>query len=234
MTGFRRESVLSHGGGGDVLVVTRPETLKLISDPLRLRLLELLRDQARTVKELATALDAPVTKLYYHVNLLLEHGLIRVADTRLVSGITEKRYRVVAARLSVDRALLGPADGGADGLDAWLAVVLDEAKAEIRKSVRSGLVEVARKEPGQGGLVLGRDWLRLTPERAQEFCDRLWALEDEFLADADPAAPGTEAGHDGTHVYEFLIGLYPTVPSVPAPSVGRDEPIGRSEAVADP
>src|SRR3712207_4848152 len=147
MTGFRRESVLAHGGGDDVLVVTRPETLKLISDPLRLRLLELLRGEARTVKELAAALDAPVTKLYYHVNLLLEHGLIRVTDARLVSGSTEKRFGVVASRLSVDRALLGPEAAGDDGLEAWLAVVLDEAKAEIRKSVHAGLVDATHEEP---------------------------------------------------------------------------------------
>jgi DNA-binding transcriptional ArsR family regulator len=215
MHGLRRESALISGGGQDILVVTRPETLKLISDPLRLRLLELLRDESRTVKELAAALDAPVTKLYYHVNLLLEHGLIRVTDTRLVSGITEKRYRVIAARLSVDRGLLGPTAPGDDRLEAWLSVVLDEAKAEIRKSVQSGLVDVARKEPARGGLVLGRDWMRLTPARAQEFCDRLFALEEEFLADGDAPEPGADAPDDGRYVYEFLIGLYPTVPAAP-------------------
>ena len=31
-------------------------------------------------------------RLYYHVNLLEEHGLIRVTDTRLVSGIVERTY----------------------------------------------------------------------------------------------------------------------------------------------
>jgi DNA-binding transcriptional ArsR family regulator len=218
MHGLRRESALISGGGQDILVVTRPETLKLISDPLRLRLLELLRDESRTVKELAAALDAPVTKLYYHVNLLLEHGLIRVTDTRLVSGITEKRYRVIAARLSVDRALLGPTATGDDGLEAWLSVVLDEAKAEIRKSVRAGLIDVTHQEPARRGLELGRKWLRLTPAQAQSLSDRICALIEEPLPDVDSMAPNPDAPNETAYVYEFLIGLYPTVPSAPEDS----------------
>src|SRR5688572_10061938 len=99
MPGFERQPVIPLGQD-DVLIVTDLETLKLISDPLRLRMLELLRGEPRTVKELARALGVAPTKLYYHVKLLLERELIRVAETRIVSGITEKRYQVTAARLS--------------------------------------------------------------------------------------------------------------------------------------
>src|ERR687885_168224 len=93
-------------------VIRDLETVRLISDPLRLQILEALRKEPRTVKQVAAQLDVPATNLYYHVRLLEQRGLIRVTDTRIVSGIIEKRYQTVAYRLSIDRRLLegAPAD----------------------------------------------------------------------------------------------------------------------------
>src|SRR5689334_6448391 len=62
-------------------VISDVETLKAISDPLRLRILETMvsrRDAQWTVKELATHLEVPQTRLYHHVELLLERDLIRL------------------------------------------------------------------------------------------------------------------------------------------------------------
>src|SRR5919202_976689 len=95
-------------GPNDAFVVRTPEELRAIADPMRLELLALLRERPRTVKELASALDVPQTRLYYHVNQLEQHGFITVAETRLVSGIVEKRYGASAPRLSIDRSLLAP------------------------------------------------------------------------------------------------------------------------------
>jgi DNA-binding transcriptional ArsR family regulator len=191
-------------GRNDVLVVSDLDVLRLISDPVRIQLLELMRNAPRTVKELSAELNVPPTRLYYHMNLLEEHGLIKVASTRLVSGIVEKRYVVTAARLSVDRSLLSPGDEGATGLETHLAFVLDEAKAEILKSARAGLVDPSHEEFEDGGLVLGRIWLRLTREQAAELDRRLGEIYDEYKrSPADPEDPNLIS-------YEFLVGLYPT------------------------
>src|SRR5919199_1430804 len=92
----------------DVFFITDVETLKVVADPLRLRILDVLRRGPSTVKHLATELDVPLKKLYYHVNLLETHSLIRVVGTRVISGIIEKQYQVAAHRLSVARSLLSP------------------------------------------------------------------------------------------------------------------------------
>ena len=76
-------------------IIENVEALKMIADPLRLQIIRNL-DEPRTVKELAERLDKPATKLYYHVNQLEKHQIIRVVDTRIVSGIIEKHYRVTA------------------------------------------------------------------------------------------------------------------------------------------
>ena len=191
----------------DILIIDNLETLKVIADPLRLKILELLRGETQTVKQLAAALNTPLKKLYYHVNLLEEHGLLRVVGTRVVSGIIEKQYQVTAYRLSVDRALLSPAAPASDErLDVFLSMILDHAKSEIKKGVRAGLIDIARKSLKQRGLLLGRRWIRMSPARAEAFLTRLKELEHEFeTLQSDPA-------DTDTLLYELLLGLYPTEP----------------------
>src|SRR5215472_3478772 len=89
----------------DFCMISDLETLKVVTDPLRLNLVNLLRGEPRTAKELAKILHLSQTKLYYHIGLLEQHGLIRVVGTRLVSGILEKQYQATAYKLSVDRRL---------------------------------------------------------------------------------------------------------------------------------
>ena len=200
----------------DVLVISDAAALRAVSHPLRLRILEDLRAHAgapRSVKEIAAALNSSQTKLYYHVNLLVEHGLIRVAETRLVSGIVERRYRLTAYRLSFDRSLLSSAATGEDGLEVWLSVVLDEVRSEIRKAVLAGLIDLDRSS-GEGmgprQLVLGRKWFSLTPEELAEFDRRF----DELLASFGSCEPAQHAadGRPNASLYELVLGFYPTVP----------------------
>ena len=65
------------------------ETIKMVSDPLRLNLLHLVTAQARTVKQAADILHLEPHKLYYHMNLLEEHGLVHLVDQVIVGGVAE-------------------------------------------------------------------------------------------------------------------------------------------------
>lgn len=85
--------------------VTGVETLKALADPTRLAILTALMRDARpprvmSVKELAAELGEPQTKLYRHVKQLEAAGLIRVAASRLVSGIIERRYQASQSSLT--------------------------------------------------------------------------------------------------------------------------------------
>ena len=190
-------------GRDDVLVVSDLDMLRLVSDPFRVQILELIREEPRTVKELAASLNIPATRLYYHMKLLEEHGLIRVDSTRIVSGIVEKRYEVTASRLSVDRSLLSPGEETESGLETHLAFVLDESKTEIRRAYRAGLIDPSSHSIAEGGLVLGRVWLHLTQDQADELDQRLSAIIEEY------ASAPIESGDSKQIDYEFLIGLYP-------------------------
>jgi DNA-binding transcriptional ArsR family regulator len=188
--------------GIDILTISDLDTLKVVADPLRLEIFELLRVEPRTVKDVAAALDIPPTRLYYHFRTLEEHGLICVSGTRVVSGIIEKHYSAAAQRLSVDRSLLSAGDDAEDGLGVMLSVILDEARSEIRRSARAGLIDLAEESQGESNLILGRRWMRISPERAKEFFKRLMDLQQEY-----ESAPE----HDGAIGYEFLVGMYPTL-----------------------
>jgi len=122
------------------LVIKDLETLKVMSDPLRMQILELVLDDALTTKQIARALELPASRLYYHINLLEEHGLLRVAATRLVSGIVEKHYRAVAQFITVDPGLFRSLTPEAsEAFDAALAGFFDNAKADAVRSLQAGL-----------------------------------------------------------------------------------------------
>ena len=217
-----------------IRVLDDPEVLRLIADPLRLRILELLRQEPRTVTELAELLGVARTRLYYHVRLLESHDLVAVAETRVVAGITEKRYRVTAYRLSVDRTLLGGTAGGGDPLDVLLSVILDEVAGEIRRSIDSGLIDI--EGGGDTGiaprrLLIGRSWFRLTDEEVAELDRRyqeLWTpfLDQEVDLRGQPAADDPAPAVSGRtsadrRLYEWLIGFYPVVEPSGEPGAER-------------
>jgi len=43
-----------------------------------------------TARDLAQNLDVPVTRLYYHLNLLLEVGVIEVVETRKSGAMLQR------------------------------------------------------------------------------------------------------------------------------------------------
>ena len=234
-------------GNDDVRVLDDPEVLRLVADPLRLRLLEALRRAPRTVTELADDLGVARTRLYYHVRLLEGAGLVSVAATSVVSGITEKRYQVTAYRLTVDRALLGGAGDDRQPLDVLLSVILDEVAGEIRRSVASGLIDLgdgggANIAPGR--MTLGRNWYRLSDREVgvlAESYDRFWRAN----AGRQVELPGAGQGHDADvpmrsaredeatddaseprGLYEVLVGFYPVVPPEDRDAAPADAPGG--------
>ena len=80
-------------------MITDLEQLKVTGDPLRLQILDVMTMDPQKGLDREGAgrgLETKQTKLYHHLALLEEHGFIRVAETRMVSGIHEKRYQVTA------------------------------------------------------------------------------------------------------------------------------------------
>jgi len=182
-------------------LVSDPETLRAIADPLRLRILETMVPRATlepwSVKELAAALRVPQTRLYHHIDVLLERDLIRAASQRLVSGIVETRYQVAALSLRLDPHLLR-GDDEAASTRALVTNILEEVRGEILSAVRAAGQNPDDEAPDRP--IFNRGLTRLTPERAGELRARLVAVFDEFDDSDDPAA----------RPYSFLVAFHVT------------------------
>jgi DNA-binding transcriptional ArsR family regulator len=179
-------------------VVSDIETLRALADPLRLRILETMVTRAHeawSVKELAAALGVPQTRLYHHIELLLERDLVRPAAQRLVSGIVETRYRVTALSLRLDPKLLSSDE---EATTTLVANILETARTEILAAVRTTPPDPANLMPDRP--LISRGLARLTPKRAGELRERLVALLDEF--DHDGERPGAVP-------YGLLLAFYP-------------------------
>ncbi len=186
------------------LIISTLETLRVFADPLRQQILDCVRDEARTVKQIAVLLKRQPTKLYYHINLLEEHKLIRVTETRIVSGIIEKHYRAAAQRFEIKRSLLLPGVNGeaADRLDAALDAILNPIREEIHRAVEQQIIDNHEDAPMHRKLLLRRAFARLRDDQAADFYARLEALIAEFEAADSPDAE--------THAHRLLFGYFPT------------------------
>ncbi len=186
------------------LEISDLEALKIMSDSLRVRLVDLLRQAPATVKQLASALELAPRSLYYHINLLERHGLIRVVATRLVSGIQEKTYRATAY-LFVYQDLSPAGPGAADrAQEVVISSFFGATLEELRESIRAGRIDPGHDAPAAQALCATWSLLRLTPDQAASLTARLAALLDDY-----PRYQGT-ADPDGSQVYRMLFTLFPT------------------------
>jgi DNA-binding transcriptional ArsR family regulator len=99
------------------LILDKPEQLKALGHPLRVRVLEMLGqegDWQLTNRELAQRLGVDPGHLHFHVRMLLRAGLIELADAN--GRGREKPYRAVAKVFRIAPELL--AAGGASDIQA--------------------------------------------------------------------------------------------------------------------
>ncbi|WP_344261412.1 helix-turn-helix domain-containing protein [Streptomyces sodiiphilus] len=172
------------------------ETLRVLSDPIRLEILNLLMEGAdrqprtRTAKELAQELHQPQTKLYRHLKQLLAVSLIEVAETRLVSGIVQHRYRAGQVSLRLDEEFLGGSAPMDDKLRT-LRSVLDRYRRGLFQVLRDGAEDQPAASGQRSGDTGAADEGDIRPTlaalsatipvaQAKAFSERLNALVAEF------------------------------------------------------
>jgi len=210
-----------------IFTIADLETLKVVSDPLRMRIMDSIGlanqlGELRTVKQLAEDVDTPASKLYYHINLLEKHGLIKVADTQIVSGIIEKHYQITAYSITIDRELLSTGVGKDEKAEAVMSLLdstLDAVRADMLRLVRAIMEDdvMEAKFSGKRGQI-SRENARLSPVQAKAFNERLLALMDEFRQISPPE------GED-SNIYGLTIVFNPVLgDKLPVTNVQIEEP----------
>lgn len=191
-----------------VFNVTDLEQLRVLSDPLRMRVLNNLFQEPLTVKQVADRLEVPATKLYYHVNELERIGLVKVVETRVKSGIIEKYYRMTAGKIQVSRELLRltqQQSAEASTYGEMLASIFEAVADDLRQSVAGGLLtpaeEVSAKEPATKLAAIGRTNVRLKRSAASRLAKKLSKLLMEEMEAADDETGEVE--------YGFALAFFP-------------------------
>lgn len=140
-----------------------------------------------TVAEVAAAMDVPVTRLYHHVNRLVDAGLIRVVSTRRVAAVTEHRYRVVARSFRLHDDLLASNDRVE--LGRALASVFDLAKIAFRQHIESTESGTAAHDD----TVVALNALQLTGDQRSELGAELEELVRRYADMSADDTPGTSS-----------------------------------------
>ncbi|MER7333847.1 MULTISPECIES: helix-turn-helix domain-containing protein [unclassified Micromonospora] len=178
----------------EMLVVTAPEQLRALADPLRDTLLELLLERAATVTEMAQAVDRPKSSVAYHVKLLVDVGLLRVVRTRRVRAIEERYYGRVARTFYVGVLSRSEDKQVVAAINGLAQATAESAAAHAADELRCTLVHA-----------------RIPVEEVRNF----WAQVQEL------ARRFAQIPRAGDQVYGFVAGLYPTdaptLPEAPAP-----------------
>src|SRR4051794_28075703 len=174
----------------DRIVVSAPHEIRAMVDPLRSTLLDLVLERAATVSELAVAVGRPKSTIAYHVQRLVDAGMLRVVRTRRVRAIEERFYGRTArvflmGQLPLDEFTPPP----------WTNPLADAA-AESTPSYQADTMFAILRHA------------RVARPRAVEFWNRVEDLVREFSA----------LPREGETVFGFVTGLYPTEgPTLPEP-----------------
>lgn len=184
-----------------IFEITELEHLRVLSDPLRMRLIAALYERPLTVKQVADELEMTPTKLYYHVSELERIGLVKVIETRIKSGIIEKYYQTVFDQIKVHRSLLHVAKQSMtpNAYGELLASLMEATADDLRLAAAQGVVKPQTGKT-QKTNVISRSILALEPAKANRLMQKFAKMVGEINQADDK--------HGDTH-YGLTVAFYP-------------------------
>ncbi|HLG61913.1 MAG TPA: winged helix-turn-helix domain-containing protein [Ktedonosporobacter sp.] len=157
------------------LQVNTVQQFKAMGDPLRWRILNLIQHQPYTAKQIAERLKASPGTIGHHLQVLEASGLAQVVARRMVHGIVAKYYTRTARIFMLDF----PSEVTGN----------TPTSLKIMTDARTEMAEAMETEGEDAVLTSGLPHMRLSPERAKIYMERLQALVDDFLQET-PAPDG--------------------------------------------
>lgn len=189
--------------------LTDLEQIKVLADPLRIRILEAFC-QERTTKQVAEAIGEKPTKLYHHVAALERVGLIAPTRTRQNRGTVEKYYVAVARTFRADsRVFRAEQKGGKKknaALRQMLSTIFDTTVTELTAIVeKSESAEGATETIEKEGIVSFLE-IRGTEEELKEIRRKLGEMVASMtaVAERDPASQQNDVER-----YRLTLAFFP-------------------------
>jgi len=189
-----------------VMMVRDLETLKILADPLRNQILEILAPRKLTINQMAEKLGLAPSKLYYHINLLEKYGLIKEVDTIVKANIIEKVYWISAYECKMDDNLcnFSTPEGQESVMTAMLAPI-DSTREDILRSLQARATALDRgAEEHPREVVIFRELRMMTDRTADQFAERIKEITRDF-----EEFEGDQGGEDA-HMRALTVSFYPS------------------------
>jgi DNA-binding transcriptional ArsR family regulator len=185
----------------EIYTLTDLEQVKVLSDPLRLRILEVLCARERTTKQVAEEIGEKPTRLYHHVDALERVGLIRLSRTRQNRGTVEKYYLGVARAFRADTSLFSTT-GDTEATKTVADVVgsmMETTAQDLRRLINFGHDITSGDES-----LLSYTEIRMGEESIAKIRTRLWDFLKELEAEDCPTEPD-----ENLRRYRLTLAYYP-------------------------
>ena len=181
----------------DELVINDLEGLKAIASPIRMQLIFRFRSAA-SVADVASAMDVPVTRLYYHVNALVDAGVLEVLEIKKKGPQLEKIYRVAGATIRPGPDVFSQVGDPRESAEAAATLILDTTRVELVEALTRHAEHGFDPESSPGAI--GRSLAAVPVLLIPKFLERLNEFVDEFTNTE------TDDGVPVTFTYVFLPG----------------------------
>ena len=86
----------------DTLRIDNIKLLKVISDPIRKQIIDVLYDEPLSASQIADEINFPKDKIYYHIKKLQSAGILIIAESEKVKGITQNKFINSAKKFEID------------------------------------------------------------------------------------------------------------------------------------
>jgi hypothetical protein len=167
---------------------------------LRLRILEAFAQKVMTTKQMALDLREKPTRLYHHVDALVNAGLLRLVRTKKNRGTTEKYYAAIAQEFIVDRGYLELTHGTKNVTSKYGVLFLNALRATIQESKDSIAAGLIRPVKHERNAFIYRCRISVSKSEMQTIVKRIQRLVRSF-----PKKDQTE------QQYACTIALYPVL-----------------------
>jgi DNA-binding transcriptional ArsR family regulator len=175
----------------EILELDTIEEFDALMSGNRLELAEILATP-RTAKEAAEEIGVPVTRLYYHLNALLDAGLVNVIEERPKGALKERVFQVTAKTIRPSRSFLETY--GSEGMAEVSTMAFRQAETRFAAALKAGLIGA---ETDERTATLGLVNLRLSTDRLHELVGHLERLQADFADD------------EGEHSVSFFHATHP-------------------------
>jgi len=157
----------------ETFLLDRPEQLRAIADPLRMRIIDRLVHKPMTLTQLGGELDQTTAKMHYHVHELERAGLVKLVEKRERGGVLEKYYRAVAKNFLASNLLRFSKAGE-------IAAPVNELLTQVIEGVSQVFARRAAHPDTPESLSLSSHVLWLNQEDLEQLRQQIKALVEPF------------------------------------------------------